>query len=255
MPMLQTAIRHFGQDIQRAKNLVLLSEQLNDQSEHDDILRFAWMMAVRACDAYFCDAYGDLIARTLRAKSNEKSIKLPDRLSYLKIPVIAVIRSSVKEGWRWRMAARELIEKESVLSLEEIKGLFNQFCRDGQKIANVDTIEAFILRPKSHFRLFGISKTDYRRLSGDAKETTKKQALRHFEERFQEIFQRRNDCIHNCDRPKIAIQIIRKTQVEKVIEDIEFLVNVCNDILLIEFPLYLNRLGFSTATINNVCVT
>ena len=254
MPMLQTAIRHFSEDIQRAKNLVLLSVSLDNESEQGDILRSAWMMTVGACDAYFCDAYGDLIARTLRAKSYENSVRLPDKLNNLRIPVIAVIRSSVNEGWRWRMAARELIEKESVLSLEEIKGLFNQFCSDGHKIINVDTIDTWILHRESHFRLFGISKTDYRRLSGSPRVAAKKLALKHFEERFQSIFQRRNDCIHNCDRPKIALQTIGKAQVDKVIEDIDFLVSTCNDILLIEFPLYLDRLGFSAATRNSVCV-
>ncbi len=254
MPMLQTAIRHFSEDIQRAKSLVLLAERLDNETEQDDILRSAWMMSVGACDAYFCDAYGDLIARTLRAKSRERSVRLPDRLSNLKIPVVAVIRSSVNEGWRWRMAARELIEKESVLSLEEIKGLFNQFCRDGHKIINVDTVETWILHRELQFRLFGISKTEYRRLPGNNRETAKKQALKHFEERYQEIFQRRNDCIHNCDRPKIALQPIGKTQVDKVIEDIEFLISVCNEILLTEFPLYLDRLGFTAVTRNSVCV-
>ena len=62
------------------------------------------MMAVGASDAYFCDAYADLIARTLQAKQLQPTVTIPDRLSKLKVPVIAVIRQA-EGGWRWRMAA------------------------------------------------------------------------------------------------------------------------------------------------------
>lgn len=161
MPMLQTAMKHFQEDIERAGELISISEKLENGTGKDDVLRSAWMFAVGACDAYFCDAYGDLIARTLRAKSYEGNVKLPDKLNNLKIPIVAAITPNINEGWRWRMAARDLIEKESVLSLDEIRGLFNQFCGDGKKIANKDTIENWINHKQSKFRLFGISKTDY----------------------------------------------------------------------------------------------
>jgi hypothetical protein len=84
------------------------------------------MMAVGASDAYFCDAYGDLLARALRAKSIQPGVQIPDRLNNLKVPVITVL-SGTHEGWRWRMAARELIEKENVLALKKIRELFNHF--------------------------------------------------------------------------------------------------------------------------------
>ena len=123
-----------------------------------------------------------------------------------------------------------------------------------QRVGEVrtETIDGWILHEKSQFRLFGISKTDYRKLSGKDKDAAKKDALKHFEERYQDIFQRRNDCIHNCDRQKIAPQKIGNIQVVKVIKDVEFLVSVCHETFLNEFPLYLEKLGFTSITKNFV---
>lgn len=85
------------------------------------------MMGAGAADAFFCDAYADLVSRVLRAKEIKKSVKLSEKLGDLRVPVTAVVRDT--GGWRWRMAARELIEKQSVLSLTEIKSLLRRFCR------------------------------------------------------------------------------------------------------------------------------
>ena len=50
-------------------------------------------------------------------------------------------------------------------------------------------------------------------------------AKEHLEERFGEIFQRRHDCIHNCDRPRVSPQrLVLGGTVLKVVQDIEFLV-------------------------------
>lgn len=249
--ILDTAKRHFDADTQRASQLARHAQGLQKGDVKDDIFRSAWMMAVGASDAYFCDAYADLIARTLRAKDLEKAINLPDRLGNLRVPVTAVIRSS--GGWRWRMAARELIERENVLSLGRIRDLFNHFFSSSQKIINESTIEAWILHADSKQRLWGISKIGYRALpTQQAKNEARKTAVEKFEERMSGIFQRRHDCIHNCDRPKTAVQPISKTAVQKAIQDIEFLVNRCHEAFMAEFPLYLDRCGFSSATKNAV---
>src|SRR4051812_2715980 len=104
--MLNTARAHFGEDVQRATDLVAHAINLQAGRLKDDILRSAWMMTVGACDAYFCDAYADLLSRTLRARDLQPQVEIPDRLGDLRIPVIAVLRES-RGGWRWRMAARE----------------------------------------------------------------------------------------------------------------------------------------------------
>lgn len=209
------------------------------------------MACVGASDAYFCDAYADLIARTLRAKDIEPNIALPSRLGNLQVPVTAVIREA--GGWRWRMAARELIERENVLSLGQIKGLFNHFFRPSTKIMNPSTIEPWILHVHSKQRLWGISKANYRALPDDAaKARARDKAVNNFKERLAAIFQRRHDCIHNCDRPRVALQAISKTSVTKVIDDIEFLVDRCHEAFQAEFSEYLSGCGFSAVTRNAV---
>ena len=54
------------------------------------------------------------------------------------------------------------------------------------------------------------------------------------------IFQRRHDCIHNCDRPKIAPQALALGgTVLKVIEDVDFLVLRCDEHINSEFRAFL----------------
>ena len=249
--MLNTAKQHFDEDISRARALCGHARALAPGLLADDILRASWMMGVGACDAYFSDAYADLISRTLRAKDLEPLVAIPDRLNNLKVPVTAVLRHA-PGGWRWRMAARELIESENVLSLDKIRTLFNHFFRKKFKLLNQDTIEGWILHPQAKSRLFGLTATQYRAKAGAAKEIAKRDALEQFELHFEEIFQRRHDCIHNCDRPKVAVQPIRVTSVEKKIFDIEFLVFRCHDAFVAEFAEYLSGLGFNAVTRNQV---
>ena len=240
--LLDTALLHFDEDLGRATALHAHAMPMAAGRVRDDILRAAWMMAVGACDAYFSDAYADLVSRTLQAKALHPAMTIPDRMNNLKIPVVAVLRESgTYGGWRWRMAARELIEDENVLSLKKIKELFNQFFPDGGKLMHSATIEPWILHRDARVRYFGISKTAYRALAPGAKNSAKTKALDKFQAYFAGIFQRRHDCIHNCDRPKMAIQAIAATTVEKRIEDIGFLVRRCHVDLVTAYPLYLRR--------------
>jgi len=249
--MLTTASRHFDQDMARACALRQHAHTIAADPLGSDVRRAAWMMAVAAADAYFCDAYADVISRSLRAKGLEPSVPIPDRLARLKVPVVAVIRPA-SGGWRWRMAARELIEEESVLSLEKVRQLFGHFFRDGHKIVNQDTIATWLTHPSARVRCFGITATEYRAMTLHQQAGARKGALEQFETRFEAIFQRRHDCIHNCDRPKVALQPISDGQASKAIEDVGFLVNRVNDELLSQFPVYLEGLGFSVATRNQV---
>ncbi|MBS7422324.1 hypothetical protein KIE16_04925 [Pseudomonas syringae] len=249
--MLGTAKQHFQEDISRASALLDHARTCNESVLRDDVMRASWMMAVGACDAYFSDAYADLIARTLNAKDLQPAVELPDRLNKLKVPVIAVIRKT--SGWRWRMAARELIEDENVLSLDKIRQLFNQFCRKGYKPISKETIASWLLHKEAKSRLFGITKTSYRGLNPAQQDKKKGEMVEHFSEFFKSIFQRRHDCIHNCDRPKMALLSISDRVLEKRIEDITFLVDRCHDTLLVEFPEYLKEMGFSGAVRARAC--
>lgn len=250
--MLETARSHFQEDIQRARALQTHAGAMPTGVLSDDLLRSAWMMAVGACDAYYSDAYADLVSRALRAKELEPKIEIPDKLNNLKVPAIAVLRHA-SGGWRWRMAARELIEDENVLSLEKIRELFNQFLPNGKKLINQESIGDWITHRHAKSRLFGISGTCYRALRPQDRGKARKEALKQFKAHYKAIFQRRHDCIHNCDRPKIAPQKITSTEVDKRIQDIEFLVDRSHEALVAEFSGYLSRVGFSGATRGRVC--
>jgi len=254
--ILETPFKHFNEDMNRARDIFAHSKSQADELLKNDLKRSAWMFAVGATDSYFCDAFGDMLARTLRAKQKQPEITLPERINQIKIPAISAIRSNPSDGWRWRMVARSVIEKDNVLSINKIQELFNQFFRDNKKLitANSSNFERWLFHRDSQHRLFGVYKSVYRAASPQQKTAYKKQAVKKFRSRFDLIFQRRNDCIHNCDRPKIAIQSahLQDSYVSKVIEDLIFLVTRCNEDFVAEFPIYLSNLGFSPLTKNGV---
>jgi hypothetical protein len=69
----KTALQHFQEDIGRARAIVghAVDAPQGDAAARllrSDLLRSAWMFAVGALDAYFCDAYTDLIAATAISK-------------------------------------------------------------------------------------------------------------------------------------------------------------------------------------------
>ena len=69
-----TALKHFQQDIVRARALSAHAASLpvataGEQLLRSDVLRSAWMFSVGALEAYFCDAYTDIVATTIISKS------------------------------------------------------------------------------------------------------------------------------------------------------------------------------------------
>ena len=71
-----------------------------------------------------------------------------------------------------------------------------------------------------------------------------------FEDRFRTIFQRRHDCIHNCDRSRMLPQPLDKGgTVVKVIQDVEYLVERSDEHITNEFRHFLTSVGCSAATI------
>lgn len=250
MPVLQTAKSHFDTDLARARTL--MNNSALAPACLDDMLRSALMFAVGACDAYFADAYADLISRALRAKELQPAVALPDRLNNLRMPVTAILRPTAMPGWRWRMAARELVERENVLSFDQIRGLFNQFFPRKLGLLGRDRVVSWISDPQAKHRHFGMSAAQLAAVPPANLDSTKEKALAHFEAKFITIFQRRHDCIHCCDRPRMAVQSINLSAVQKKIEDIEFLVNRCHAELCARFATYLDDLGFSPATRNQV---
>lgn len=136
--ILQTPIKHFAEDIERARNLRVHAEGLPVGELRWDVFRSSWMIAVGAFDAYFCDAYGDLLARSFRAKQMQQDIELPKRMNNITVPIPVVLDQDLSGGWAWRMIARDLIEKDNVLSIQKVKSLFNVFFRSSHKLFTAD---------------------------------------------------------------------------------------------------------------------
>lgn len=251
--MLKTACKHFNEDIQRAKDLRNHGILITEKGVKDDTFRAALMMSVGACDAFFSDAYVDVISRSLRAKQLQPSIEFPERLGRLQVPVTAVIRLS-NDGWRWRMAARGLMEDDNVTSIAKIEGLFSPFFPDHGKMLSQATMETWILDPECNTRIVGTTTADYQNADRKQKGNLRKHAKKAMEKRYQSIFQRRHDCIHNCDRPKSGLQRIGPNITKDAINDIEYLVRKCSEALDSRFPEYLKELGFSRAVRSQVLV-
>lgn len=249
-----TALQHFREDLARARAILAHADPLPRGTDAErlirsDLLRSAWMFAVGALDAYFCDAYTDIIAATASSKSRQPTVALPTWFYDIKFPLRAILEKYDNENWRWRMAARKMMERENVLSLKAIQDLFNKFFRDGHEFFG-GLLDAWMSRPDGKIRLFGVSPPDYVALSGSARRAARDAAMDQFKERFRAIFQRRHDCIHNCDRPRTSPQPLeRGATVLKVIQDIEFLVNRCDEHITVEFREFLVRIGCSNTII------
>lgn len=242
--MPATALQHFMEDVARAKSIVSHAIPLpqappSEKLLRSDLLRSAWMFAVGALDAYFCDAYTDLVAATASSKSRQPSILLPEWVYEIKFPLRAILEEYDNENWRWRMAARKMMERENVISLKAVQDLFNKFFRSGRKLFR-DRLDAWMSRPDAKIRLFGVSQADYLAKSPQDRHTAREAAIDQFNERFRTIFQRRHDCIHNCDRPRMSPQPLESGgTVLKVIQDVEFLVHRCDEHINAEFREFL----------------
>ncbi len=256
--MPATALQHFNDDLRRARAIVahadlLPSATFQERELRSDLLRSCWMFAVGALDAYFCDAYSDIVAAAIICKSRQPAIVLPEFFYDIRLPIRAILEPYASNpNWRWRMATRKMMEREAVLGLEAIQNLFNKFFRDGHRFFG-DVLERWIVDPNANKRLFGTTRSAYLALGpidqGNARRTAR-QTLR---KRFGGIFQRRHDCIHNCDRPRVAPQpLARADTVEKVIEDVQFLVQHCDGHINLEFREFLVSCGSRDSAIAQV---
>jgi hypothetical protein len=240
-----TALNHFNQDIARARAIVAHAHPLprtNPAEEmlRSDLLRSAWMFGVGAMDAYFCDAYTDIVAATIISKSRHPAAKLPDFFYEIRFPIRAILEPYANnENWRWRMAARKMMERENVLSLPAVQTLFNKFFRKGHRLFR-DRMADWIVHPNAKQRVFDITRAAFNVLAGEQRGQAIEDAQDQMEGRYRELFQRRHDCIHNCDRPKVSPQALHLSgTVLKVIQDAEFLVQRCDEHINAEFREFL----------------
>jgi hypothetical protein len=249
-----TALSYFQDDISRARALLSHAGTLPTRTDEErllqsDLFRSAWMFAVGALDAYFCDAHTDIIAVALSSKNRQPTMVLPEFFYDIKVPVRAVLEEYNNDNWRWRMAARKLMERENVLSLQAIQKLFNRFLKDDKKFFK-EVLHDWMSHADAKIRLFGHLRSSYLGLNEADRKTARRAALQKLDDRFAEIFQRRHDCIHNCDRPRMRPQDLKRGgTVLKVIQDIEFLVNRCDEHINREFRQFLVDANCNAATL------
>ncbi len=253
--MPATPLQHFNEDVARVRALIAHADtlpQTNDAERllRSDILRSAWMFAIGALDAYFSDAYTDVVAAAIISKSRHNPMDLPDFFYDIKLPVRAILEPyAVNVNWRWRMAARRMMDRENVLTLAAIQGLFNKFFRDGHRLFG-DVLDSWITHLDARKRLFGTTQIAFSRLSGTPLSDARKLAIQQMRKRFAEIFQRRHDCIHNCDRPRVSPQrLVLSGTVLKVVQDVEFLVGRCDEHINSEFREFLLHRGCPAAIV------
>ncbi|WP_148296196.1 HEPN domain-containing protein [Methylophilus sp. OH31] len=250
--MTTTAYRHFREDLIRARNLKTHADTQIEPLK-SDLYRSAWMLAVGALDAYFCDAFADILAKILLAKNYQSNIKLNDKINSISLPVSTLLSTqNQRSNWKWRVAARGLVEKDNVLSIKKIKDLFNHIMDDSNKILNQDMAEDWLLNKGARQRILGITAVNYRRLNQTDKNKRKKAMVEKIGERFTQIIQRRHDCIHTCDRPKNSLQPLAAIDVDKAIEDIEFLVTNLDPHINKNLRRHLLSIGCSRTTVRRV---
>ena len=248
-----TAFQHFTEDIQRARELRSHAVGLPDGVLKDDIFRASWMMAVGAMDAYFCDAFADVLSRILNAKNLDNSISLSKKVKSISMPINTLLKiHASRSNWKWRSAARGLVEQDNVLSIQKIKDLFNHIMDDSNKILTGEMMEDWLLHNSARHRLVGISPTSYSRLSTSDKNKRKKAMADKLTRRYTSIIQRRHDCIHNCDRPKVALQSISEAEVQKITDDIEFLVENLDQHIATNLRRHLLSIGCSRTIVRQV---
>jgi len=86
----------------------------------------------------------------------------------------------------------------------------------------VGALDAWFTHSEAKKRLFGVPTVAYQAMTPQHKELARQAAQEQLENRFAELFQRRHDCIHNCDRPKVSPQALKVSgTVLKVIQDVE----------------------------------
>jgi hypothetical protein len=249
-----TALQHFQQDIARARAIVAHAEPLPKMTDAErrlrsDLFRSAWMFAVGALDAYYCDAYTDIVAATASSKSRQPGITLPPWVYEIKFSLRTILEEYHNPNWRWRMAARKMMERENVTKLSTIQSLFNKFFRKGHRFFG-DLLDVWISHSDAKIRLFSVLRLEYLAMSDAEQHKARVEADDQLEDRFRTIFQRRHDCIHNCDRPRMSPQPLdRGGTVLKVIEDIEFLVLRSDEHINVEFRQFLVDAGCSATTI------
>ncbi len=256
--MPTTARADFEENISRAEALLAHARPLPKGDDpptglRADLLRAAWMTAVGATDAYFCDAYAAVLSASLTAKRRQPDLVLPPGVTGVNVPLDLVLEPYERQNWRWRKIARRSVERASVLSLDAVKKLLNGFVRSDERFFS-GPLRSWCRHPDAKIRQTGIAPPVFANLSEKRQRGAAKTAARVMDRRYGGHFQRRNECIHNCDRPKRRPRRITDGQVRQVIEDLVFLVRRSDEHLDAEFPRLLAECGCKPATLATLTI-
>lgn len=224
--MPKTARKHFDDDIARAWALHALSAAETDPDLAADVARTAVAFGVGAMDAYLCDAFADTLARTLKICQRDKT-DLPAAYAKLALPLGPLTKDyAVRANWGWRMAARQLMERDNLLQVSRLKELFNPSLPDGKKLWD-DVAEDLIAL--NRIRMAAISKAAYVALRGKPKAKAKSKAHAEALRRIGTIVQRRHDIAHNCDRPRSAKKTMKIGSAQRMLRDVEDFVRILDE--------------------------
>lgn len=224
--MTSTFRRHFDEDIARAESLLELANGnasvMKAGTRADDLRLSAIAMGVGAMDAYFCDAYADCLALRLQS-AKAGNLDLPKSYEKRNLPTTLLIRpkQNLRENWSLRMAARSVMERENVLSLDTVEHLFNPVLPKGQKLW-ASAMEPIIAQ--NWKRLTGTYLRDYRILSSKSQKGARGTAAKQMKKRIKETIQYRHDWIHNCGRPRSTVQTLSVGQALERMRDLKVVV-------------------------------
>lgn len=222
-----TPRRHFDDDVRRAEGLLSLGEATGG-AVGDDALRQAVAMAVGAMDAYLCDAYVDILVHTVRAVRDGSVPRLVGSFADESLPLGPLLGTaySHRPDWALRMAARQRMEKDNMLQVSRIKEMFNPALPAGEKLWH-DLIPEYAKLGRKRMTTWTWAEIDGE--SGDEREKRTKKAISTLLSRIGGIVQRRHDVVHNCDRPKVAVQTLTAGQARAMVKDVAEFVTVLDD--------------------------
>jgi hypothetical protein len=224
---------HFNDDIARAENILSRSQAMHGAGEPErlcqDLQLSSVALAVGALDAYLCDAYVDCLTAVLRAYVQGRWVgALPSAYSKQMLPVGEILKSTRQHRplWRVRMAARKVMERDNMLSLSELQDSFNGILPNNQKLW-LDFVP--VLASHNLVRLTRHVAADLLSLAGEALVRAKKEVAAAVKARLGSTIQIRHDWIHNCGRPKNAIQELSHGQASARIRDIRLFIEDFDD--------------------------
>lgn len=232
--MTTTARAHFDEDVKRSGAMLDQAEGLEESGAEQrlcqDIRIAAIALSVGAMDAYLCDKYVDCLVTVLRAYQNgDWPGELPAFYSRERLPAGDVLDTSRKwrPAWGIRMAARNIMERDSMLSISRIDDMFNPILPTGQKLWS-----EFIGAMLAHgFKTLTGPKTaaEIAALAGKDKENATKKAISTLKKRIGGVIQIRHDWVHSCARPKSGVAKYTDGEARRRIRDVRLLVETFDD--------------------------